>query len=231
MRIALLGHSGFVVEGRESTLVFDCWTDERNLLGAVPFGRRPVTFFVSHRHHDHFNRKIFDHAGQASVAWVLDSAIAPPPGVPAVRLAKGEQAEVNGVTVRAYGSTDEGVSFLCGWEGATVFHAGDLNCWYWADESTEEELRHDEGWFLNEVAPLEGFRPDVAFFPVDARLGAHALRGPMQFARSVQPRLLVPMHLNGGAALPGQLRAAVEQELLPVQVAGLTAPGDAMNWQ
>ncbi len=229
MRITLLGHSGFVVEGREGTLVFDYWTDEQNLLAKVPFGRRPVTFFVSHRHHDHFNRKIFDHAKEAGVAYVLDSAIAPPAGVHAIRLAKGEQAEVNGVSVRAYGSTDEGVSFLCGFEGGTVFHAGDLNCWYWEDESTQEELRHDEGWFLEEIAPLEGFQPEVAFIPVDARLGAHALRGPLQFARSVQPRLIVPMHLNGGPALPGQLRTALEAELLPVQVAELTAPGDTVD--
>lgn len=228
MKITLLGHSGFLVEGETATLVFDFYTDEQHLLPGVPFGKRPVLFFASHRHGDHYNRTILGHAGP-DVTYVLDSGIELPKGVSAVRLAKGQQAEVAGVTIRAYGSTDEGISFLCGFEGGTVFHAGDLNDWYWEEESTAEELRHDEQWFLDEIAPLEGFRPDVAFFPVDRRLGRHALRGPMKFARSVQPRVLIPMHLSGGVELPGELQKALLAEHLPTKVANLTEPGDSIE--
>ncbi len=226
MKVTLLGHSGYLVEGSKTCLVFDYYTDELALLEHVPFGRKDVVFFVSHGHPDHYNPIIFDYAGYERVAYVLARGV--PADLPgAYVLAKGQTAEVMGVSVRAYGSTDEGVSFLTGFEGKTVFHAGDLNDWYWEDESTPAELKRDEQRFLDEIAPLEGMAIDAAMFPVDARLGRHALRGPMRFALSVRPRWLLPMHLSGGFGLPAELRASVEDSgLKEVAVAELAHPGD-----
>ena len=39
-------------------------------------------------------------------------------------------------------------------EGATVFHAGDLNNWHWMDESPEEEWKRDEAFFLRELEDI-----------------------------------------------------------------------------
>lgn len=227
MKITLLGHSGFLVEGRDTCLVFDYFTDEQGLLERLDFGRKDIVFFVSHGHHDHFNPVIFDYAGYDRVAYVLARGVRD--NFPdAYVLSKGQTAEVMGVTVRAYGSTDEGISFLTGFEGRTVFHAGDLNNWYWEEESSAAELKRDEQWFLDEIAPLEGMAIDAAMLPVDARLGRHVLRGPMQFALSVRPRWLLPMHLNGGYDLPAQLRASVEDSGLKIAVAQLAYPGDSV---
>jgi L-ascorbate metabolism protein UlaG (beta-lactamase superfamily) len=228
MRITLLGHSGYLVEGKNTCLVFDYYTDELGLLERLSFGKKDIVFFVTHGHHDHFNPAIFNYAGYDRVAYVLSRDIsADLPG--AVMLAKGQTAEVFGVSVRAYGSTDEGVSFLAGFEGRTVFHAGDLNDWYWEEESSATELKRDEQWFLDEIAPLEGMAIDAAMLPVDARLGRHALKGPMQFALSVRPQWILPMHLNGGTALPAQLRESVEVSGLKVSVAQLAYPGDSVT--
>lgn len=229
MKITLLGHSGFAAEGDGLCLVFDCFTDERGIVNRLPFGKKPVVFFVSHAHRDHFNRRILDRAGDKGVRYVLDGCIGLKGVESAVALEKGRSAALGGLTVRAFGSTDEGVSFLVEAEGRRLFHAGDLNDWYWEDESTPEELAHDEQWFLDEIAPLASAAPDVAFFPVDARLGRHALRGAMHFARLVKPACIIPMHLSGGTHLPGALREALSAGGIACRVAELVRPGDSIT--
>lgn len=228
MKITLLGHSGFLVEGETACLVFDYLTDELALADRLPFGEKPVVFFASHSHRDHYVKKILDYARHEQVGYVLGAGIPQPAGANAVVLAKGEAAVMLGIAVQAYGSTDEGVSFLVEFEGKRLFHAGDLNDWYWEDESTAEELLHDEQWFLNEIAPLAGSRPDVAFFPTDGRLGSHALRGALRFARDAQPAILISMHLGGGDGLPAELSKRLREEGLPTLAAQIAQPGDSI---
>ena len=229
MKISMLGHSGFLVEGNRACLVFDLFTDEKGILDELPIGKKDTIFFVSHAHSDHYNKKIFSLAQGGSVAYVLDSGVKPAKAANVTLMKKGDSAEIFGALVRAFGSTDMGLSFLVEFEGKTIFHAGDLNDWYWEEESTPEELLHDEGWFLREIEPLQDARPDVAFLPVDARLGGHALRGPLHFARAMQPELIVPMHLAGGYNLPGELAEALQDEKLKIEVAELFHPGDTMQ--
>jgi L-ascorbate metabolism protein UlaG (beta-lactamase superfamily) len=226
MKITLLSHSGFLIEGEKTCLVFDYFTDELNLLGNLALGERKLVFFASHSHHDHYNKKIFKFAKPGSTGYVLGRGIAKERGQDAVVLDKGQSAELMGVKAKAFGSTDEGVSFLVEMEGRKIFHAGDLNDWYWEEESTPEELQHDEKWFQDEVAPLSGASPEVAFLPVDARLGKHALRGPLYFAREMSPALIVPMHLCGGEGLPLELKQALANERINTGVANIVHPGD-----
>lgn len=229
MQLTLLGHSGFLVEGDTACLVFDCYTDELGLVGKLPFGRKKVLFFASHAHSDHYNRKILNYADAGEVAYVLGHGIAMPRKGAAVILGKGQSTELLGIPVRAFGSTDTGVSFLLELEGKRLFHAGDLNDWYWEDESTAEELAHDEQWFLDEIAPLADSAPDVAFFPVDARLGKHAIRGALHFARAARPAVIVPMHLSGGKGLPWELNQRLAAEGLDARAAQITRPGDSIT--
>lgn len=226
MKITLLGNSGFIVEGENTCLVFDYYIDEQHMVDKLPFGQKSIVFFASHSHYDHFNRKIFSWADHENVGYVLGHGIAKGKAPNTVVLDKSQSAEMLGVSVRAFGSTDTGVSFLVECEGKRIFHAGDLNDWYWEDESTAAELLHDEQWFLDEIAPLTDTQPDIAFVPADVRLGRHALRGPMHFARTMQPRLMVPMHLNGGAGLPAELGKKLAEEGIGAKVAELVRAGD-----
>ena len=41
---------------------------------------------------------------------------------------------LKGVKIKAFGSTDIGISFLVSVDGVDIFHAGDLNWWHWWDE-------------------------------------------------------------------------------------------------
>jgi len=230
MKITLLGHSGFIVEGEKTCLVFDLFTDNAGLMDSLPFGSKKIVFFASHAHHDHFNRKIFDWADAGQVGYVLGTGISPGRAPSAAVLDKGMEAEMLGVAVQAFGSTDDGVSFLAEFEGKKLFHAGDLNDWYWEEESTRAELKHDEQWFLDEIAPLMGAQPDVAFLPLDGRLGKNAFRGPMHFVKTMMPRLVIPMHLCGGEGLPAELRKKLSAEGLGTKVAELMHPGDHIEF-
>lgn len=231
MRATLLGHSGFALEGARAMLVFDYYTDAEGILGRLPFGAKDAVFFASHAHRDHFSRKIYHWAGAGSVGYVLGMGI-PKNKAPetAVWLDKGQSARMHGVSAQAFGSTDAGVSFLVGFEGRKVFHAGDLNDWYWEEESTRAELKRDEQRFLDELEPLRDARPDIAFLPLDGRLGKNAFRGPVHFVQAMKPGLVVPMHLNGGVGLPAELRRRLAAEGCGTRVAELVRPGDAIEF-
>jgi L-ascorbate metabolism protein UlaG (beta-lactamase superfamily) len=230
MKITLLGHSGFVVEGKKTFLVFDYYTDAEGVADKLPFGSKNAVFLASHAHRDHFNRKIFGWADAGNTGFVLGKGI-PKGRVPetTVVLGKGQSAEMLGVSVRAHGSTDAGVSFMAEFEGRKVFHAGDLNDWYWEEESTRAELKQDEQRFLDELEPLRDAQPDAAFVPLDGRLGKNAFRGPIYFVQVMKPKLVVPMHLCGGEGLPGELRKRLAAEGIGARVAELIRPGDSIT--
>lgn len=202
MRLRYLGNSGFLLRLGADLLVFDCCNPQSHpelsgLLAAAP----RAAVFVSHRHGDHYNREIRRFLRPGHAELILSSDIAPLSG--ALRISPGERLTVNGLNVRAFGSTDEGVSFLVEAPGWTIFHAGDLNNWHWKGESTKEEALAAENAFLaivNEIVRC-GAKIDIAMFPVDPRMGEEHERGAVQFAQALRPRLFVPMHF-GARFLP-----------------------------
>ncbi len=111
---------------------------------------------------------------------------------------KGEEYKDQHISVKAFGSTDIGISFLIRTEGRTIFHAGDLNNWHWKDESTPEEIAVAERDYLKELELLADTTDhlDVALFPVDPRLGSDFARGAEQFIDRIHVRLFVPMHFG-----------------------------------
>jgi len=98
------------------------------------------------------------------------------------------------VKVKAFDSTDEGLSYLVEMDGIRIFHAGDLNNWHWREESTPREIEEAERDFQQVMETMRGEKVDVAFFPVDPRLGMMFDAGPNYFAMVVKPRLMIPMH-------------------------------------
>lgn len=198
LRVRFLGHSGFLVEAEGRFLLFDYYTDRAGLLkGGLPSGGEGAVL-ISHSHLDHFNRAVFDMAVPGRTVIVADSGVpAPKEAEGFLGIEPGGSAELGWARVKAYGSTDVGCSFLVEMHGAKLFHAGDLNDWYWEGESTPEELVADETRFFGELAKITEGDIDIAFFPVDMRLGKHAARGVSHFAKALRPRIIIPMHLNG----------------------------------
>ena len=53
--------------------------------------------------------------------------------------------------------------------GQSIFHAGDLNWWHWAEEDLAWN-RNMEANFKRYTEPLRGRRVDLAMLPLDSRL-------------------------------------------------------------
>jgi len=190
-------------------LVFDYFRDdppdgqrrviEAGVMQAELLADRPTIVLVSHGHADHYNPVIFKWRREADqkIAFVVDKGVRLPSGATAKRLSPGGTCDVLGAKVTAYPSTDLGCSFLVEVDGLSIFHAGDLNFWHWAEHSSAAEVSAAKAAFLAALEPMKGKAIDLAFFPVDGRLGAKAGLGAAHFAAAFCPRVLVPMHFTG----------------------------------
>jgi len=165
-------------------------------------GRLRPYVFASHGHWDHFSPCILDwYKANSNIRYVLSSdilkKISRKHRVPKNSIIIAEPYQTikeEGLTIKTFGSTDVGVSFLIEANGLGIFHAGDLNWWHWADESTAEELMDEEARFKREIGRLTGERVDIAFFPVDPRLGRHYCLGGEYFIKTLRPGVFFPMH-------------------------------------
>lgn len=186
MRIVYHGHSGFSVQTEKRLLIFD-------YLGKglpAPEPGQHALALVSHWHKDHFWRGVDDWAREGRVRLLVGKDVRSS----GTEMSPGDCVEENGALVRAFGSTDTGVSFLVEAEGHSVFHAGDFNLWHWRSESTEQEVREAVEAFERILKTLKGVRIDVAFFPVDPRMGEGCEEGALRFAQEIRPKMMIPMH-------------------------------------
>ena len=205
MRIYFLHHSSVAARIGKTLLIFDHYQDKPG--GRIKDGvvhaediRRAgrVYVFVSHAHHDHYNKRIFEWAKyNSNVTYILDPTVPEhdrPAG--AVVLGRTETYGDGHVDVQAFGSTDIGGSFFVQCGGKRIFHAGDLNDWHWKDESDEKYVRGMKKFFDRELHLLASCVDaiDVAFFPVDKRMGSGYDEGALAFINKMHPKVFIPMH-------------------------------------
>lgn len=205
--IHYLGNSGVAVNTSKHFLIFDYYLDEtqgRRILeeGVVTPRNLPadkaVIVFVSHNHADHFNPVIFKwRESRPDITYVLSEDVRTQ--ADCRRIAKDQVLALDGgVAVRAFDSTDAGVCFLVEADGLTLFHAGDFNLWHWQDESTPKEVQQAKAHFLKIMHAIQERQPriDIAFFPVDPRMGRGHDAGAAFFADKLKPSLTIPLHFG-----------------------------------
>lgn len=196
LRVEYIYHSGFVVESEKHLLVFDYFQ------GAVNLNKgKPIYVFSSHAHADHFNSLILDWQREhPDIHYIFSSDIRSELRDPLIKdnitfLSPYQETKIDNLSIKTFGSTDVGVSFLVEHNGIRLFHAGDLNWWYWWGETAEEIAQAEKG-FKEEMAKIKGESIDVAFFPVDPRLEHNYSLGAEYFIREIQPKILIPMHFG-----------------------------------
>jgi L-ascorbate metabolism protein UlaG (beta-lactamase superfamily) len=219
--ITYLGHSAFLVETGVKQLLFDYLgkgLDEERLTDA--------TVFVSHAHGDHCSDAALKLITEGKARGVVSFDVKRRGGWRTVR--PGDTAEAGNVKVRAYRSTDAGVSFLAETNGLRVFHAGDLNFWHWRWESTDAEVEAARRAFDRAITEIKGEKVDVAMFPVDPRMGEGYDAGALEFARRVKPSVIIPMHFwdQPDAALAFCAKPMPDG----VQAVCLAEPGESFCW-
>ena len=203
MKITYIHHSSFMAELDHAVLLFDYFE------GNIPETDRekPLFVFASHRHGDHFSRSIFDlEESRGNVTYVLSDDIWTRQ-VPeellgrTIFLGPGEEVSLkdgagNPVDIQAFKSTDQGVAFLASLEGRTIYHAGDLNWWYWNGEP-EDDNEFMVRFYKEEVARLKGREIDLAFLLLDPRQEDKYCKGINYFIEEIQPKAVFPMHAFG----------------------------------
>lgn len=102
------------------------------------------------------------------------------------------------VVIEAFGSTDQGVSYLVTAEQRSIFHSGDLNDWWWANvpHSQNDAMKAAFLSIVDKVRDrLEGQPLDVLFLPMDPVMGEGVFHGPVEFLEEMQVRHFFPMHM------------------------------------
>ncbi len=233
MTVAYYHHSGFSVASGDVLLVFDYWrgADKKipQALGVTPetLARfSEVYVFISHEHEDHYDGVVYTWDQYAPVTYVIASSL--PEGAKGRRMQKGDEIVFSDrLKVKAYGSTDAGVSFHVTLDGLSFFHAGDLNFWHWREVCNARQIQEADEDFRQEIADLAGMEADVAFFPADPRMGMLFDAGANYFILTMKPRVLLPMHFWGRSDVIVEFaRRSRNRE---TEVIALTSPGQAIR--
>lgn len=213
IEVTYIGHSGFLVETEERYILFDY---HEGTLPELNKGK-PLIICVSHRHGDHFNPEIF---GLAAVylhtVYVLSYDIRLKPWNMAkwgiseemkqriISVKPDETCQVEGMDILPLKSTDEGVAFLIETEGIRIYHAGDLNWWYWKEESKQWNNSMTAS-FQREINKLTEMSIDVAFLPLDPRQEEDYWLGFEYMLKTARVKFAFPMHFWKEYSVIGRL--------------------------
>lgn len=205
IKVTYLYHSGFAVELSEHVLVFDYYRGEFPKI----LSDKKLLLFASHKHPDHFQLSALKWAAGQDPAWIflgkdikLNGNYLERKGLPTrtlskvVRLHDNECIEIPEADVRveALRSTDQGAAFVVRTEGIWIYHAGDLNHWYWAEES-ESWNRKMENDYKTQIDKLSGRHFQLAFVPLDPRLEEGYHLGLDYFLKKAEADVVFPMHM------------------------------------
>ncbi|KXZ40308.1 L-ascorbate metabolism protein UlaG, beta-lactamase superfamily [Alkalithermobacter thermoalcaliphilus JW-YL-7 = DSM 7308] len=196
LKITFIYNSGFKVKLGKNLFIFDYYMDKSNCINTQEFEENEnVYIFSSHFHYDHFNTEILNWKKYNKNTYYIFSSDIKVDEKDIYFLNPYEKIDINDIKIKTYGSTDEGVSFLVKVENINIFHAGDLNCWYWKEDS-EENRKYAKKIFKEEIQKIKEDEIDIAFFPVDPRLEEYSTLGGQYFIENVNPKVFIPMHFG-----------------------------------
>ena len=200
MIINYLLNSGFLIRDEKLLLVFDDYEDPSGVVDVAydkgEFDR--LYIFATHAHFDHFSTHIRAYAPKTT-RYIFSNDIKHTkrvkifPTDKITYLKRYSEWQDDLIKVWTYDSTDVGISFLVQTPSSRIFHAGDFNWWHWENE-TPEEIALADKMFKKQIKRMDGMEADVAFFPVDGRLGSSQEMGAIDFMAQTKVKSFVAMH-------------------------------------
>ncbi len=220
MKITYIHHSAFLVELETISLLFD-YTE--GTLPEVP-DNKPLLVFASHRHGDHFSKKVLElKKNYENIRFILsydiwkkrfpigllqDVDFMKPGERNVCRINGGAEGIFQGegdVEVLTFRSTDQGVAFLITAEGKVIYHAGDLNNWRWEGEPDSWNNSMAKK-YSDEVGKMAGMHMDAAFLPLDPKQKDAFYLGFDEFMRKADVSHAFPMHCWGDFSVIERLK-------------------------
>lgn len=208
LKLTYLNHSGFLIEEEDYSMIIDYYNPTQNKLinDIVDVSlKNSGKFYVlsSHSHEDHFDPEIFSFKHKRKeIQYVFSKDIEEnniTKDINIVYLEKYSIYKDDLLKIKAYGSTDLGISFYIKSKAKEFFHAGDLNNWHWNEEYSEDEIKESEDFYKRELNDIKSeiSQLDLAMFPIDPRLGKDYMKGAREFIDAIHVSLLSPMHFQG----------------------------------
>jgi L-ascorbate metabolism protein UlaG (beta-lactamase superfamily) len=207
MTITYIYHSCYLIEFDGFSVIFDYYKDALREDGKnwvkdyLLHKGEDLYVLCTHSHPDHFNPEILVwKQRKENITYIFSYELAQSGKTDADvhYLRKEDVFADHRLTIKAFGSTDAGGSFLLGYNNQLFFHAGDLNNWHWKEEVGKAEALTSENNFLCELELLSEKTDHlyVAMFPVDPRLGKDYMRGAEQFVARIETTYFLPMHFG-----------------------------------
>ena len=202
MEITYLLNSGFLIRDEGLILVFDDYADPTHeVRKSLQSDFNRLYIFATHAHFDHFSFEILQFSDQVD-KYIFSYDIKRTKRVksfPSDRIEfmkKYSEWNDEFIHVQSFDSTDIGVSYLVEFNGKKIFHAGDFNYWYWSGDS---EINRNQATleFNRQIEKLTGLDIDIAFFPIDGRLGEYRDLGAREFVKRSHIKSLIAMHNVG----------------------------------
>jgi hypothetical protein len=102
--------------------------------------------------------------------------------------------KLDDLSITTFRSTDAGVAFYVDVQGVSLFHAGDLNDWVWegAGDLVNGKMTRE---YRHQIKRLSKFPLNLAFVPMDPRLGENRFRGIDFLLRNTDAEFVFPMHM------------------------------------
>ena len=204
MKVTYIFHSGFLIETADAYFLFDYYKGEIPQIHSA----KPLVVFVSHKHHDHYNKAIFNMikdypdtkyvlSKDISVRRLLEQDAGLRDRITLIGKAETKKLLIsNGkeLEITTLRSTDEGVAFLLKYDEQVLYHAGDLNLWVWEGETKQYNNNMTANYF-RELEKIKGMDIDVAFVPLDPRQEQDAFAGLESFMEYTNSKYVFPMHV------------------------------------
>ncbi|BCN31436.1 MBL fold metallo-hydrolase [Anaeromicropila herbilytica] len=209
IKVWYLNHSGFAVQTASHFLIFDYYPEkgepfwgkfDNGLINPIELKDQRVIVFSSHAHFDHYNEKIFELRDTVTdLHYVLSDDIK--------KLKEHDKGDIlpvhfwkeydyQDMHIKTLHSTDVGVAYFITVDGTTIYYAGDLNWWLWKGDD-EHSIKTMGGEYRHEIDSLKNEKIDIAFIPADPRLEENYILGIDYFLRTVDTKVLFPMHFWG----------------------------------
>ncbi len=213
MKVTFLHHSSFLVELEHTVLLFDYFEGSKvngfRFGGVLPQIDKDKDFYIlaSHKHQDHFdmdNLKLADSYPKARFIFSKDCKMSRSflnrhgYGEETIQkiqyVSAGRSYETGNLKIKTLLSTDAGVAFCVQAEDRHIYHAGDLNWWYWegAGDLVNGRMGRD---FKREMKKLQNEHFDLAFVLLDPRQEKDAYKGFGYFMQNVDADHVFPMHM------------------------------------
>lgn len=236
MKVTYIHHSSFLLELESAAFLFDYYQGELPEIAED----KPLYVMASHFHGDHFSPAIFELeeklGGRCRIHYILSSDIGKKRVPEAYRervcfMKAGEMRcfeEANNVkfTVETFRSTDEGVAFWIQCGGREIYHAGDLNNWWW--EGEDKAWNHNMAAnYKKEMEKMAGRKADIAFVPLDPRLEQWFYLGMEGFLEKVDAKWVFPMHFWKDYSIIEKMKKHPAGERFRERIITITKEGEA----